>query len=215
MPVASTEVLRAWYARLPDDGGSGGHPGRTLVAVLTAEFPAGTVVDLPAGRRPSGWQVAVRTDDTGRHVRSVEVAMPGAPLLWYVELPEPEPDAGPPATTLVAFSDPRCAEGTVLTEVQAGDRGVRGAGQVGAVRWWHGSGLVHQLYVAPEHRRRGVAGKLVQAAFGVQVARGRPHLHGDGRRTDDGEAFRGGLPGYAAWRLASRTHRLPSMTPGD
>jgi hypothetical protein len=43
--------------------------------------------------------------------------------------------------------------------------------------------------------------------------RGLPPLHGDGRRTDDGEAWAGGLPAWASSRMAPRTHALPSMTP--
>jgi GNAT superfamily N-acetyltransferase len=204
VPDASTEVLQGWYARIPDVGEPG---GSTLVAVLSADFPEWTVVDLPAGsRRPGGWQLAVRTAAGGR-VLAVHVAGSGGPLLWYVELAEPD------ATTLVAFSDPRHPDGRVLTADEARAGGVDGDQQVAAVRWWPATGLVHQLYVGPAHRRRGVAGRLVQAAFGVQAARGGPPLHGDGRRTDDGEAMREGLPVWAAWRFAPRTHRLPPMTP--
>ena len=206
MPVAAdAALLRCWYARLP-----GADPAElTVVAVLSEDFPAESVVDLPGGRRPPGWQLAVRL--TGATVRSVEVALPDAPLLWYVELPEP--DADPVATTWLAFSDSRFAEGSLLTAEAARAAGVAGDHQVAALRWWPDTGLVHQLYVAPQHRRRGVAGKLVQAAFGVQAARGLPHLHGDGRRTDLGEQFRRGLPRYAAWRLSEWTQRLPSMDP--
>lgn len=206
MPVAAeTSLLRGWYARMP-----GAEPGEsTVVAVLSDDFPAGSVVDLPGGRLPGGWQLAVRL--TGAGVRSVEVALPDAPLLWYVELPEP--DAEPAATTWLAFSDSRFADGTLLTAEAARAAGVAGEHQVAALRWWPATGLVHQLFVAPQHRRRGVAGKLVQAAFGAQAARGLPHLHGDGRRTDLGEQFRQGLPAYASWRLAEWNQRLPSMDP--
>ena len=193
--------LHPWYARLAD-----GEPGcRRVVAVLSADFPPGTVVDLPGTRLPSGWQVAVTI--RGERLHSVAVALPDAPLLWYVELPESD------ATTLVAFSDPRQADGAVLTAAEARATGVSGDEQVAALRWWPGTGLVHQVYVQPAARRRGVAGKLAQAAGGVQVARGLPDLHGDGRRTELGERWREGLPGYVATRLAARTHRLPAMTP--
>jgi GNAT superfamily N-acetyltransferase len=203
----------AWWARFPDDGEPGRPPQQTWVAVISGEFPAQTVVDLPSGRRPAHWQLAVRADVSGGGVHRVEVAAPEAPLLWYVELPEPV--ASPPATTLLAFSDPRHPEGTVLTAEQARECGVTGAEQVAALRWWTQSGLVHQIYVAPAHRRRGVGGKLAQAAFGVQKARGLAPLHGDGRRTDDGEQWRQRLPGHVAQRMARLTQRLPSMTPGE
>ncbi|MGY1620584.1 GNAT family N-acetyltransferase [Geodermatophilus sp. SYSU D00965] len=204
-------MLSGWWARLPGPRQPGSPAQHTLVGVLSAEFPAHAVVDLPDARRPAGWQVAVRADVDGTRVHSVEVALPEAPLLWYVELPEP----GEGATTLVAFSDARHAEGTLLSGEQARAAGVAGRHQVAALRWWTGTGLVHQVYVAPQHRRRGVAGKLVQAAYGIQAARGLPGLHGDGRRTDDGERWRAGLPDFLAWRLAPRSERLPSMTPGE
>ena len=213
MPDAADAPLEGWWARLLDEEQPGSPRQQTLVAVLGHEFPARAVVDLPGTRRPTGWQLAVRRDVDGGRVRSVEVALPGAPLLWYVELPEP--GAAPPATTLLAFSDPRQAEGAFLTEAEARAAQARGTEQVAALRWWTHSGLVHQIYVSPSHRRRGVAGKLVQAAYGVQFARGLPALHGDGRRTDLGESFREGLPAYAAWRLAPRTEHLPPMTPGE
>ncbi|MGY1716626.1 hypothetical protein ACI78R_19335 [Geodermatophilus sp. SYSU D01106] len=200
-----------WWARLPAEGEPGSPAQRVLAAVLGDAFPAGSVVDLPDGRLPGGWQLLVRADAAGDRVRSVQVAMPTAPLLWYVELPEPA--AAPPATTLVAFSDARFADGTVLTAAEARRAGVRGEEQVAALRWWTGPGLVHQVYVGPAARRRGVGTKLVQVAYGVQHARGGTPLHGDGRRTDDGEAWSRALPAHAAWRVAERTERLPSMTP--
>jgi GNAT superfamily N-acetyltransferase len=210
VPVAAEPLLRGWYARLREGAGTGA-PGRTtLVAVLSRDFPAGALVDLPGDRRPAGWQLAVSVDAGGR-IGAVEVNLPQAPLLWYVELPEP--DADPAATVLLAFSDGGHADGRLLTEVEARAARIGGDHQVAAVRWWPASGLVHQLYVAPAHRRRGVAGKLVQAAFGIQRARGLPDLHGDGRRTDLGETFSRALPDYAAWRLAPWSQRLPPMTP--
>jgi GNAT superfamily N-acetyltransferase len=197
-----------WWARLPLGRESG---RRTLAGVLSDEFPADSVVDLPGDRRPPRWLIAVVAED-GSRVRAVEVALPDAPLLWYVDLAEAS--AAPPATTLVAFSDARFAEGTVLTAAEARAAGVGSGEQVGALRWWTGTGLVHQLYVGPAHRRRGVALKLAHAASGVQAARGLPPLHDDGRRTDLGEQWRRGLAGYAAARFAPLSQLLAPMTPG-
>jgi GNAT superfamily N-acetyltransferase len=204
-PETVAPTLHPWWARL-----SGPH-GHTLVAVLSGDFRPGTVVDLPGERRPSGWRLAVdvRTDGS---VCSVQVAAQGAPLLWYVELTEPGGDE--PATTLVAFSDARCADGTVLDAGTARASGVSAAEQVGAVRWWTGSGLVHQVYVQPAARERGVGAKLVQAAYGLQAARGLPEVHGDGRRTDLGEQWRGSLPEEIAVRMAPWSQRMAPMTPG-
>jgi GNAT superfamily N-acetyltransferase len=123
----------------------------------------------------------------------------------------PEPDAALPATTLVAFSDTRYADGRLLGPPEARAAAIGAGGQVAALRWWPGSGLVHQVYVGPDHRRRGVASKLVRAAFGLQAARGLPPLHGDGRRTDLGERWRQALPDAVAARMAGWSQRLPAM----
>ncbi|WP_139228763.1 hypothetical protein [Blastococcus tunisiensis] len=155
--------------------------------------------------------MAARVDLAGGRVHAVEVAMPAAPHCWYVELPEP--DATPPAATLVAFSDLRFPEGTVLDAGQAEAAGVSAAHQVAAFRWWPGSGLVHQIYVGAEHRRRGLAVKLGLVTFGMQVARGLPHLHDDGRRTDLGETWRQALPEFMSATMAERSEWLPPMTP--
>jgi GNAT superfamily N-acetyltransferase len=197
-----------WWARLLDLSEPGTAVVRALVAVLSDEFPAGTSVDLPGPGRPAGWQLAIFADDVGRTSR-IETHLPDAPLLWYVELPEA--DAEPPATTLLAFSDDRYPEGTLLSAAEARAGGIGGAEQVAAIRWWPRSGLVHQLFVGPAHRRRGVAGKLGYVAFGLQAVRGLPELHGDGRRTRLGEQFRQGLPEYAAARMAPWSSELPPM----
>ncbi len=203
--------LQGWWARLPVEEEPGSPARRWWYAVLGEAFPAGSVVDHPPGGRPGGWVLAVRTDASGDQVHAVEAALPGVPLLWYVELAEP--DAAPPARTLVAFSDDRFPEGTVLTPAQAQVAGVASDQQAAALRWWPDTGLTHQVYVTPRHRRRGLGLKIAMAAYGVQAVRGLPRLHGDGRRTDDGEAWAGALPPWAAWRVAPRSHALPSMTP--
>jgi GNAT superfamily N-acetyltransferase len=211
MPAAAPDLRDPWWARLPVIEEPGRPPQRTTVAVLSSEFPAHAVIDLPDDRRPPGWQMAVRADVGGGAVHAVDVAMPGAPLCWYVELAEP--DATPAATTLVAFSDTRFPEGTVLDAARARAAGVSGTHQVAAVRWWPVTGLVHQLYVVAGYRRRGLASKLVQAAFGVQYARGLPDIHGDGRRTELGEAWRQALPEAVSARMAGWSEVMPPMTP--
>jgi GNAT superfamily N-acetyltransferase len=199
-------LTEGWWARLR--GTEPGSTGATLVAVMSEEFPPRTVVDLPGTQRPSGWRIAVRSDADGR-VRAIETGLPHAPLLWYVEVPEP--DAAPAATTLIAFSDDRHPEGALLGAAEAQADGVSSADQVAAFRWWPGTGLVHQVFVVPRHRRRGVGLKLGHVAFGLQRARGLPGLHGDGYRTRLGEEFRKGLPSYGAWRVAPWSHEVPPM----
>jgi hypothetical protein len=189
-----------------------GTPARREVTfVHSAAFPEGAVVDLPAGRRPSGWLASAEADVDGGRVHSVAVSMPGTPPCWYVEVPEP--DADPVATNLLAFSDTRFPQGTVLDAEQAGVAGVTGVHQVAAMRWWPASGLVHQVYVGPNYRKRGLALKLGLAAFALQAARGLPVLHEDGRRTDLGEAWMASLPPVLAVRVGERTQWMPPMTP--
>ena len=208
MPGASDRPLDPWFARGPagtaDDE-------QVLYAVVSGEFPAGTVVDLPGSARPTGWRVAVRS--VRERVVSVQVDAPGAPQLWFVDLPEPHAD--PAARTVIAFSDSRFADGTVLDAHESQRHGIAGDHQVAALRWWTESGLVHQIYVGPAFRRRGVGGKVAQAAFGLQAASGGPPLYGDGRRTDMGEDWRARLPEELAVRMAPRTHRMAPMTPGE
>jgi len=66
VPVAAEPLLRGWYARLREDAGPGAPVRTTLVAVLSRDFPAGALVDLPGHRRPGGWQLAVSVDAGGR-----------------------------------------------------------------------------------------------------------------------------------------------------
>jgi GNAT superfamily N-acetyltransferase len=212
--LAAETLLDPWWARLPLEGEPGRPRQHELVAVLSADFPPHTVVDLPGGRRPTDWRIAVRADVGGGRVHRVETTSAG-PRLWYVELTEPRTAGQPAATTLVAFSDARFADGDVLGAEQAQRARVDGTRQVAALRWWPGTGLVHQLYVAAEHRRRGVAGKLVRVAFGVQAARGLPALRGDGRRTELGEEWRRGLPDVVSARMAPLSELMPPMTPGE
>ncbi|SDF64014.1 GNAT family N-acetyltransferase [Klenkia brasiliensis] len=209
MPASASEP-RGWWARYRSPAAPGSPALVTLTGVDSDEYPFGSDVEQPDDRRPPGWAVSVTRSDAGR-VHRVLVNQPGVPLLWFVELDEPAAD--PPAATLLAFSDARHAHGEVLTAADAQAAGVRGDQQVAAVRWWTGSGLVHQLYVAPQHRRKGIATALVTAAFGVQAAHGRPLLHGDGRRTDDGEAWRAGLAAHLQHWFEPWSRRLPSMTP--
>ena len=210
--VTADRVSRVWWAHHPAPAGPEAGVRQTLVGVLSSAFPPGTVVGLPDRWWPSGWQVAVEAEVASGRVHLVQVALPDAPQLWYVEVAEP--GAAPAATTLVAFSDARYGDGRVLSRGEARADRVSGASQVAALRWWPGTGLVHQIYVRPSYRRRGVAGKLAHAAFGVQAVRGLPSLHGDGRRTDLGELWRNGLPEHVARLMAPRSMHLPPMTPG-
>jgi GNAT superfamily N-acetyltransferase len=189
--------------------------GTVVLVTSGTDFPDGTVVDLPGdARRPAGWALEVHRDDAGSLAHRVVTAdwvAPGAPLLWYVAVPVAAADLA--ELDLVAFSTTHRAEGDVLDLTGFRALGISWRNQVAAVRWCVTTGLVRQVYVAPDARRRRIGTKLVAAAAGVAVAEGWSSVHGDGRRTDLGEAWLADKS--AAWqsRIAARTEHLPPMTP--
>ena len=194
-------------------------PQESLVGVGSDEYPDSAVVDLaehgPWPILPNRLVRARYMTDTGQMV-SLQIVAPwstGAPALRYVEVSER--DLERPAHTLVAFLADDSTRGSVHDAADFAALGLDSADQVGAIRWYPASGLIHQIYVSPAHRRNRIATTLVMAAAGVRVARGWPALHADGRRTDHGEAFQ--LSGPSQWRhrVAERTEVMPPMTPGD
>ncbi|MGI8750727.1 MAG: hypothetical protein ACR2MN_00095 [Acidimicrobiales bacterium] len=148
------------------------------------------------------------------HPLAVKVMSYGAKSevrLWYVSCPEP--DARPPAHTLIAFSTPDFSDGVFVEPGALEALGIDKDQQVGAFRWWPESGQAHQVYVAPMWRRRGLASKIVLAASGFGLGWGLPRLWGIGQLTDLGAAW----TGSAIWhsRVPTWTERLPPMTPPE
>lgn len=202
----------------------------TVHAIGTAERPDGAVVDvgdLPPGRAASAGRlgrVTVRADTLQllRVERLRETVDAPASL---VLLERVRRDRSPVEAELVAFLHddvaPRAAAvgvalpaGSVLTAADAGRLGLTASDQVAAARWVAGSGQVLEIYVAPAHRRRGIATFLLLAAEGASAARGWPRLWGGGVRTALGEAMLRRL----RWGVG-RVHRLtevaPPMTPAS
>jgi GNAT superfamily N-acetyltransferase len=136
---------------------------------------------------------------------------PKAPPLWFAELTEP--DAAPPAVSLVAFSGHGIDAGTLLDRGHLHDVEVTSPDQVGAIRWYPATGEVDQVYVSPQLRRRNIGGALVAASSALSLARDRPRLWGDGQRTAMGDRWRNASPW--AHRTAELTHLAPPMTPFD
>jgi len=199
-----------WYARrtIGPDGEF------ELYGIHNDEYPDSTVVEVPAAlsasdARPIVDRAIYRADGHPLAVKVTEYASKNQPDLWYVS--HPEPDADPVAHTLIAFSTADFADGVVVQPAALDGLGIDRAGQVGAVRWWTASGQVHQIYVAPRWRRRGVASKMVLVASAFGLGWGWPRLWGSGELTDLGEAW----IGDALWRarVPPRTKRLPPMTP--
>jgi len=189
-------------------------PLTEVVAWLGGEHADGTFVENAAGDE-GVWMGTVRVEQVSGRVLSVRIdeeLASRAPALWYVA--QGEPSAAPSAMNLVAFETPAHADGTVVSAEQFTAMPVRSADQVAAVRWYRDSGQVHQIYVAPTQRRRGIASKVLISAGLYAVASGWPRIWGDGERTDMGQALVTEGPELFRARAKPRTRVLPPMTPG-
>lgn len=134
--------------------------------------------------------------------------LPNPPALWFVWVDEPK--ASPKATNLVAFGGDRFEAGTVVSRYTFATAGVPNGEQAGAVRWYPGGGQVHQVFVAPEWRRKNVASTLLYTADAFHQANGWDgKLHGDGRRTALGQLMLSGL--LHPNRAKALTEEMPPM----
>lgn len=181
-----------------------------VTAYRSDEHPDGQVAedaDEPVGT-PWVW----RTREAERGILTVEVApelQEQAPSLWYVNVDEPT--VKPPATNLVAFATDHYPAGTIVNRYAFATAGVDNALQAGALRWYR-TGIVHQVFVAPEWRRRLVASLLLYAGSAFHQSNGWPgYLRSDGRRTDLGELFAAGA--RHPQRIAPLSETMPPMDP--
>lgn len=182
-----------------------------MLVIPGDEHPDGSLVDLD-GEPPRPPIVTTRLDRGGR-VTNIAVAADlagGAPPLWYVEVPETA--AKPPAMVLIAYSTGDLPDGTVIDNPTFAAMPIRSDEQVAAIRWWPANGQIHQIYVGPEHRRKGIGRKLAAAAGGYVAARGWPRMWVSGERTDLGEAMlTNATPDYFAHRITKRHTHSPPM----
>lgn len=199
-----------WFARVRGDGDQS-----RLIAVQSDAHPDGTYVDLDAAQAADGLagSICIVDLDDGQPRALVlnESVAPNAPSLWFAELRESS--ARPPATNLLAFSGHGQPAGRLLDDADLSNVTAGSDDQLGAVRWYPVSGVVNQIYVAPQWRRRGIGTALLTAAGVLSVARDWPRLWGQGQRTALGEEFRNN----ANWRHRAEdlTHIAPPMTPED
>jgi GNAT superfamily N-acetyltransferase len=202
-----TTSFPVWFARTPGPG-----PGMHLACVMGDEHPYRHVIDLDD--LPPLASVLYRAD-YGADGEMTKVAIDpafaaGAVDLWYSEIPEPEAD--PPATNLVAFATGEWPDGTIVGPEEREDADTDLRAQAAALRWWTGTGQVHQIYVIPHMRRRGIGSKLVLAGAALTVGRRWPSLWSNGDLTDLGSSW----ISASVWspRVAPRTSVMPPMTPG-
>lgn len=174
---------------------------------LTNDFPDGTEIDTPQ----DDWIRSWTTRESQRGL--IEVAFgrfrtPGLENVWFVSVDEPR--AEPAATNLVAFVGDQLPAGTVVSRYTFATMGVHNNQQAGAVRWYPETGLVHEVYVAPEWRRLQLATRLLYTANAINLAKGSSsRLHGDGRRTQLGEFL--ALASLVPGRFGALKETMPSM----
>lgn len=164
---------------------------------LEADAPEGT----PWVWRTRGVECGIVGVEFGSEVRE------GALQLWFVNVDEP--NAKPAATSLVAFATDDFEPGTIVNNYTFAASRVDNSLQVGAIRWYR-TGIIHQVFVAEQWRRRFVASLLIYAASAFHQSNGWPGcLRSDGRRTDLGEKFAAGV--RHPQRVAPLTETMPSM----
>lgn len=168
----------------------------------------GSYSDDEPGDAELVWRTAVAERGL-LHVTVPEHRAPGSPPLWFVAVDEPRAER--PACNLVAYGGDTLPAGTIVTHHTFATLGVRSDAQLGAVRWYR-DGLVHQIFVSPDHRRQNIGTSLLHAAGAWQQANRWPgFLHSDGRRTLLGQLF------LAAKQYPNRvrplTETMPDMDP--
>jgi GNAT superfamily N-acetyltransferase len=174
---------------------------------LTDDFPDGTEVDAPSEHWIPAWTVTESSRALAR-VATAGFDTSNVDNVWFVSVDEPK--AAPAATNLVAFVGDQLAPGTIVSRYTFATMGVPNNLQAAAVRWYPATGLVHQIYVAPQWRRHQIGTRLLYTANAFNVAKNWPgHLHGDGRRTELGEFL--ALASLFPERIAPLETRMPPM----
>ncbi len=166
--------------------------------------PDGAVVEAESEPSTADEVWRAHGSETGLVAISIDPnAIPEAPPVWFVFVPEPA--ATPPAVNLVAYvahgypGAPVAASatptaGTVISANRFPILGVPNDSQVAAIRWYPRDGLIHQVYVRQDARRKSLGTLMIYAASAFHQAHAWPgRLHGDGRRTDLGDKFVAGL----------------------
>lgn len=132
----------------------------------------------------------------------------GSIPMWYVYIDAIE--SMPPTRMLVAYSDDRYPDGTIIPFREATDLCITPKDSVGFVRWFVEDSRIQQIYVDEMHRRKRISVKLFSIADIVIVsdnAWNGNFLNGGDITTNDGELLR------SAWSSSVRvTQRQGSVT---
>jgi GNAT superfamily N-acetyltransferase len=188
-----------------------------LTSVESSVYPDGTLVEVDATQEAAGltadWVAAAELDRNGK-VTAIVFADRGTgltPPMWFVEVRESARQ--PPATNLLAFTGHGQPTGLLLDAADFSNTPAASADQLGAVHFYPVSGVIDQIYVAPDWRRRGIGTALTTAVSVLSIARGWPRPWAQGQRTELGERFRNGSRWWP--RTDELTHLHPPMTPGE
>ena len=184
-----------------------------LTAVLGDRHPNRYVVDVAEGDVPGpGGLILYRSHyrADGDLTRAVVEAVLVAARCCGTSS-SPNPSSTPPPPTSSPSPPPSSADGTIVDTDRWESLGADHREQVAALRWWTRTGQVHQVYVSPHWRRKGIGNKLVLVGAASTVGRRWPSLWGTGELTDLGEAW----TRRSLWhtRVAPRSRNLPPMTP--
>ncbi|TPX00525.1 GNAT family N-acetyltransferase, partial [Schumannella luteola] len=200
----TSDDAHIWYREL----GATASGLRVAEAWESPAHPDGAYSDDDPGAAALVWRSSA-TERGALHVEIPEERAPGAPELWFVAVDEPR--ARPAACNLVAYTGGDIPPGTIITPYAFATLGIPSDAQLGAVRWYR-DGLVHQIYVSPDHRRRNIGSTLLYAAGAWQQANRWPGwIHSDGRRTQLGQLFLAAKRHVG--RIAPLTETMPAMDP--
>lgn len=156
------------------------------------------------------WQTTF--DDAGHLcISGSETVAPDAPSTWFVAV-DAARHFGDGRRAIVLFSSEHFASGTVIDEMEFVMLPVKNEEQIGTVIWSKSTGLITEIYVAPEHRRNDVGILALLGAAAYHHSFGwNGLLHNDGKRTLLGQQF--ALSIDLAQRIAPHAELSPPMDP--
>jgi len=156
------------------------------------------------------WQTTI---DAAGHlcISGSETVAPDAPSTWFVAV-DAARHFGDGRRAIVVFSSDHFASGTVIDEMEFVMLPVKNEDQIGTVIWSKSTGLITEIYVAPEHRRTDVGILALLGAAAYHHSFGwNGLLHNDGKRTLLGQQFALGID--FAHRIAPHAELSPPMDP--